>query len=130
MPFLYAERGTGEAISLGANLLAGKKVPPDITALLTQDHRIVTGWFEWLEMEQRPAIKAMVLRNILNALQAHMAAEEEIFYPEAATATGDQQLIERSLAEHDAAKAIMQTLDALSPGDPDLPRLVTELRAE
>jgi ferritin-like metal-binding protein YciE len=106
----FAERGTGEPISLGAALLAGKKVPPDITALLTEDHRTVLGWFSWFQAahaQDKPLIQA----NILCALWAHMAAEEELFYPALAAKLGDAKLVERARAEHEAAKKLMRALE-------------------
>jgi ferritin-like metal-binding protein YciE len=107
--------------------LAGKKVGPDILELLSEDHRTVIGWFDWFESEQDTATKAMVRTNILNALWAHMAVEEEIFYPQAAAKVGDNHLVERALAEHESAKRLMRTLEK---DDGDATGLMKDLRAE
>ncbi|HEY0569126.1 MAG TPA: DUF892 family protein [Xanthobacteraceae bacterium] len=127
MRMFFAERGGGEPISLGANLLAGKKVAPDIIELLMEDHRTVIGWFEWYETEADPARRAMVQRNIINALRAHMAIEEEIFYPQAAARIGDDRLTDRAKAEHESAKRIMEKLEQSADTDPGL---MQDLRAE
>jgi len=127
MRMFFAERGRGEPISLGAALLAGKKVGPDITQMLAEDHRTVIGWFDWYEMESDDALRSMVQTNILNALWAHMAAEEEIFYPRAAAKIGDDRLVERAIAEHEAAKKIMRAIES---GEADAMAAMTALRAE
>jgi hemerythrin-like domain-containing protein len=105
-----ADAEAGEPISFGAALMAGKKVPPDVTALLMEDHRTVIGWFEWYRTETVQTQKTAVLASILQALSAHMAAEEEIFYPEAARCTGDRDLVEHARREHEQAKKIMAKL--------------------
>jgi ferritin-like metal-binding protein YciE len=127
MRMFFAERGCGEPISLGASLLAGKKVGPDITQMLAEDHRTVMGWFDWYEAEGDPARRAMVQANILDALWAHMAAEEEIFYPQAAAKTGDERLVPRAIAEHEVAKKLMR---AIARGEVDAPAAMASLRAE
>lgn len=110
MRTLVADRGTGEPISLGAALLTGKKVPPDVTALLAEDHRVVLGWFAWhAECKQRERAD-WVARNIVMVLRAHMAGEEEVFYPEARRLTGDEQLVARAIEEHAGAKALMNDI--------------------
>jgi iron-sulfur cluster repair protein YtfE (RIC family) len=123
-----ADRDAGEPISLGANLLAGKKVAPDVTGLLMEDHRTVLGWFDWYTQESGREQKGRVLARILKALVAHMAAEEEIFYPEAARCTGDRELIDHALLEHEHARSIMAhlQLELDQPSD----TLVSQLRDE
>src|SRR5690606_1801819 len=112
MKTMIADRGMGEPISLAAALAAGKKVPPDVTNLLADDHEIVLGWFDWYEQADDPQVRERVARKICTALRAHMAAEEEIFYPEAARASGDDELVQRSIQEHRAAQGLMDRLEA------------------
>lgn len=130
MRTLVADRGTGEPISLGAALLAGKKVPPDATGFLAEDHRVVLGWFDWYAECEDRARADWVAGNIVKALRAHMAGEEEIFYPEARRLTGDEQLIARSIEEHAGAKALMDEIDDASSGgaiDDTVRDLATEI---
>jgi hemerythrin-like domain-containing protein len=106
-----ADRRASEPIALGAALVAGKKVPPDATQLLMEDHRTVLGWFRWHEREQDAAVREVLVHRICAALRAHMAAEERWLYPAARDATGDKGLVERSIREHDAAKDLMRQLE-------------------
>ena len=127
---MIADRGMGEPISLGAALVAGKKVAPDVTSLLMEDHRVVLGWFAWYEKAQDTDTKENVTLEICKALRAHMAAEEEVFYPEAQRQTGDDELIKRSLQEHQAAKGLIDRLEAATTIDSTHADLMRELRAE
>lgn len=127
---MIADRGMGEPISLGAALAAGKKVPPEVTSLLTQDHRVVLGWFNWYEQAADPETKARVATKICTALRAHMAAEEEIFYPETSRATQDDELVQRSIQEHRAAQGLMDRLETAATVDSEYDDLMRELRAE
>ncbi|HET8696078.1 MAG TPA: hypothetical protein VFO94_01255 [Gammaproteobacteria bacterium] len=77
MKTLIADAGRGEPISLRAALMTGKKVAPDATKLLAEDHRTVLGWFAWYEQSRDPATRAVLCRRICAALRAHMAAEEK-----------------------------------------------------
>ena len=131
MRILVADRGTGEPISLGAALLAGKKVPPSVFGLLAEDHRVVLGWFEWYRQCEDAERASWIAGNVVKALRAHMAAEEEIFYPEARRLTGDEQLVKRAIEEHAGAKALMSSIDSAQPGeaeDETMRSLETEIR--
>lgn len=111
MRALIADRGTGEPISLGAALLAGKKVAADVTRLLMEDHRVVRGWFAWYAREEDPETRAQVALAICAALRAHMAAEEEIFYPMAGERTGLHSEVKQLHGEHDDAKPLIDAIE-------------------
>jgi ferritin-like metal-binding protein YciE len=131
MRTLVADRGTGEPITLGAALLTGKKVPPDALGLLEEDHRVVLGWFDWYAECDDRARANWVAGNIVKALRAHMAGEEEIFYPEARRRTGDEQLVARAIEEHAGAKTLMSQIGEAEPGeiqDETVRALETEIR--
>jgi ferritin-like metal-binding protein YciE/hemerythrin-like domain-containing protein len=131
MRTLVADRGMGEPITLGAALLTGKKVAPDALGLLEEDHRTVLGWFEWYAACDDRTRAHWVAHNIVKALRAHMAAEEEVFYPEARRYTGDEQLVARAVEEHAGAKTLMDRIDDAQPGkmqDETVRALETEIR--
>ena len=129
MRTMIADRGMGEPISLGAALASGKKTPPDVLNLLMEDHRVVLGWFDWYEQTTDPNVREKITDKVCTALRAHMAAEDELFYPEAARATGDDELVKRALQEHKAARGLMDKLEA-RPASGAHTELMRELRAE
>ena len=130
MRTMIADRGMGEPISLGAALASGKKTPPDVLNLLIDDHRVVLGWFAWYEQVPDPKVRQRVADRIFKALRAHMAGEEEIFYPEAARAIGDDELVNRALEEHKAARGLVDKLESTRIADRAHAELMHELRAE
>jgi len=98
---LAVDRGCGEPVSLGTSLRAGKKVWPDILRLLAEDHRTVKGWVDWYRTESLPHRRAWIAANIVKVLTAHMAIEEEIFYPAAQEAMRHQRFMPNRLSEID-----------------------------
>jgi ferritin-like metal-binding protein YciE len=108
---LIADRGAGEPISLAASVIAGKKVAPDATRILMEDHRIVLGWFDWYERSRDIPTRTALVRNICAALRAHMAAEETWLYPVARPAARGADLVSRSYDEHSEAKSLMATIE-------------------
>lgn len=112
-----ADRGKCEPISLGASLAAGKKVPASAINLLMQDHLEAMALFDRRLATTDPAEQAKVTASLCAALTAHMQVEEEIFYPAAQEATGDAALVERSIAEHEAAKQLVAQLQQRPEAD-------------
>jgi ferritin-like metal-binding protein YciE/hemerythrin superfamily protein len=130
MRLMVADRGMGEPISLGAALAAGKKVGPDVTQFLAADHRTVLGWFDWYEHTQDQALRRQLAARICLALRAHMAGEEDYLYPAAERHTGDRDLVERSVREHDGAKQLMSQIESARSADGEHPELMRRLRQE
>ncbi len=112
-------------------LSAGKKVPPDGTALLMQDHAEVRAMFQQHETEASDRMKAVLAAKICSALTVHARLEEEIFYPEAERALEDDDQVEEAIEEHSEMKEqigkIIEGLaaeGAVGPGVQQLMQLV------
>jgi ferritin-like metal-binding protein YciE/hemerythrin superfamily protein len=129
MRTLIADRGMGEPISLGAALLAGKKVAPDASRLLADDHATVLGWFLWYEEQSSETLRAMIVRNICGALRAHMAGEEEWLYPASEQLSGMKGVVKRAVAEHQGAKKLVEQLERRPPQAKEA-EIVRQLRDE
>jgi ferritin-like metal-binding protein YciE len=95
--------------------------------LLADDHRTVLGWFDWYRGESQEPRRAWIAANIVKALKAHMAIEEEIFYPAAEEALRDDAVVKQAVAEHAKAKRIMVRL---SEAGADSGSLMARLRGE
>jgi hypothetical protein len=119
----------GDPVSLFAVLTAGKKVAPDATDLLMQDHRQVMAWFDryWVASEETD--RRYLVRQVCLHLEVHMAFEEEVFYAAARDLIDDPALLDHSEAEHDQARALTLSLQRdQSPGD-QRDQLVAQLEA-
>jgi hemerythrin superfamily protein len=126
-----AERPAADPVGLAAALAAGKKVRPDVISLLKDDHRTVLGWFDWYRQSDAddPVLRKQIALKICFALRAHMAAEEEIFYPAAKRFLRDDDLVTRAFDDHAAAKDLVEQIEetpASKPRHADLLLLLEE----
>ena len=81
----------------------------DAIALLDADHQRVEDLFRDFKAMggSDPAAKLQMAQVICMELTLHTMVEEEIFYPAYARATGDEQLVEHALKEHQEVKDLI-----------------------
>lgn len=84
------------------------------TTLLTRQHRTVASIFK--KLEGGKGDPAPLLDQLSNALAAHMAIEQEIFYP--AIRAVDEDLVMEAFEEHAIAEISLKRLLATSTDDP------------
>jgi hemerythrin superfamily protein len=84
---------------------------------LNHDHREVEEYFEQYEDLEGDAEKAELSAKICQALKVHMQIEEEIFYPAAREATGDDDLLDEAVVEHAGAKRLIDEIESMEIGD-------------
>lgn len=122
-------RALTDPVTVAAALAAGKKVPPDATQILIQDHLEAMSYFDWYEEEANATARAGVAWRLWVALSVHMDVEEKLFYPAAAEATGDKELVDHAYAEHAAARKFVDEIGAALRGEGELSdATVTSLR--
>jgi hemerythrin-like domain-containing protein len=86
--------------------------------LLEQDHQQVEEWLdEYDELEGDERRKGELAKEICVALTVHAQIEEEIFYPAARDATGDNDLIDEAVVEHAAVKQMIAEIEKMKPGE-------------
>lgn len=86
--------------------------------LLEHDHREVEEWLdEFDELEDDEDRKGELAKEICLALTVHAQIEEEIFYPAARDATGDDDLIDEAVVEHAAVKHMIAEIEKIKPGE-------------
>ena len=100
----------------------GKNTPgaQDAVALLTADHREVSDMFEQFEnlSDRAKATKAKLTKKICDALIAHTAIEEEIFYPAVREAVKEgEDMVDEAVVEHASAKDLIRQLQEMDPDD-------------
>jgi hypothetical protein len=81
----------------------------DAIALLEADHQRVEELFREYKSSSGadPSLKLQVAQVICMELTLHSMVEEEIFYPAFARATGDDQIVEHALKEHQEVKDLI-----------------------
>jgi hemerythrin superfamily protein len=83
----------------------------DAVALLIEQHQEVTALFEKYEGEEDAAARRQLFIEVADALSAHSAIEETLFYP-GVNVPGTAELLRRSADEHlDVKRLIADLLD-------------------
>jgi hemerythrin superfamily protein len=89
----------------------------DAIALLKADHKEVSDMFE--KFETARSTKGKLAQQICMALTVHAQIEEEIFYPAAREALGDdgKDLLDEAKVEHNSLKELIGHIEGSSPED-------------
>lgn len=90
----------------------------DALSLLEADHREVASYFEAYEAATEASEKKALADTICLALKVHAQIEEELFYPKARQATGEDDLLDEAIVEHMGAKTLVAQIEATAPGQP------------
>jgi hemerythrin superfamily protein len=87
--------------------------------VLEEDHREVEEWFdEYDELKKSDEDrKAELAEKICIALKVHAQIEEQIFYPQAREASGDNDLIDEAVVEHATVKNLIGEIEEMEVGD-------------
>jgi len=94
------------------------------TSLLESQHRKVEALFA--KLEKGKSDPKPVLEELANSLAAHMAIEQDIFYP--AIKEVDSDLVNESFEEHALAEVALKRLLATDPEDEAFDARVTALK--
>jgi len=95
--------------------MAGRE-KQDALTLLARDHREVEQLFEQFEKASGDGRKEKIARQICTELKVHAMIEEEIFYP-ALRGKIDEDDLDEAYVEHDAAKMLINQIEAGEPDD-------------
>jgi hemerythrin superfamily protein len=103
-----------------ANTKAASDAPRDAIALLKQDHRTVEQLFEEFEEADDDQLQGIATR-VCQLLTVHAQIEEELFYPPAKEALGDDEedveLVNEANVEHQSAKELIGKIEAMTSED-------------
>ena len=97
--------------------LQSSRMAPSITDLIRMDHTHVMAVFHRFKRTTSSARKSALVRNACLAIEVHAQLEEEIFYPALRQAAGDDPVLEKSGAEHNEMRSLIQLLLEMSPAD-------------
>jgi hemerythrin-like domain-containing protein len=100
---------------------SAKARAPSAIEVLKEDHDYVKKAYRAFQkldpQEDLEDVQALV-EQVCDALKVHLRIEEEILYPAARKALGDEDLIEEAEVEHDSAKTLIRSLGRMRPKDP------------
>ena len=102
----------------------------DAIAMLKADHRAVEKLFSQFEKARGDERKEQLARKIIMELRVHMQIEEEIFYPTSRDFLKDESIVDEAVVEHQAAKDLMEQIEAMEPSDEMYDAKVTVLQEQ
>lgn len=88
------------------------------TELIQTDHAMVLSLYHKLHPRTSPRIRAALARRICSALEIHARLEEEIFYPALHEARIESPALDKSVAEHEQMRMLIQRVRSFE-GQPD-----------
>jgi hypothetical protein len=77
------------------------RLTPNITTMIRLDHTHVVALFHRYKVDSAAGRKRALIRNACLALEVHAQLEEEIFYPALSAALGPDDVLAKSVPEHD-----------------------------
>jgi len=87
----------------------------EATALLTADHKLVSGLFADYEKASTKAMKKKLVTQICMELRVHAQVEEEIFYPAVKKVLNDHVLVPEAVVEHATLKSLIAQVENIEP---------------
>lgn len=97
---------------------ASDSVPRSATGLLRADHKRVKEIFDKWEDSRGGAKSAQLMQMAILELKVHAQIEEELFYPAAREASGEEDLLNEAEEEHHVAKFLISELESMDLEDP------------
>ena len=88
----------------------------DAIAMLKADHRKVEQLFASFSEASGASRKEKLAREICTELKIHTMLEEEIFYP-AFDGKIEEDILQEAYVEHDAAKVLVNDIEAATPSE-------------
>jgi hemerythrin superfamily protein len=90
---------------------------PTITNMIRMDHTHVLATFHQYEMDSSPKTKQALVENACLALDIHAQLEEEIFYPAMRSVTTGNDVLDKSVPEHNEMRQLISRLRSMQPTD-------------
>ncbi len=87
----------------------------EATALLTADHKVVSGLFDEYAKASTKAMKKKLVTQIFMELSVHAQVEEEIFYPAVKKALNDHELVPEASVEYASLKSLIAQVEDIEP---------------
>jgi hemerythrin superfamily protein len=112
----------------GANRAADAARGKDAVMLLEADHRHVEELFRQFEKAKDESQKHQLADKIFLQLRIHTQIEEEIFYPASREFLKDDEVVDKSIAEHQSIKAMIKQIKGMAPSDGSFEAKVSVLK--
>jgi hemerythrin superfamily protein len=88
---------------------------PDITRMIRLDHAHVLAAFRRYRSRMAESRKRALVENVCLALDIHAQLEEEIFYPAMREISAAQEILEKSVPEHEEMRSLIGVMRGMDP---------------
>src|SRR4051812_43065892 len=92
-----------------------KKLSPTITNMIRMDHTHVVASFHQYEIGSSPKTRKALADTVCLALEIHAQLEEEIFYPAMRRVIGNDDVLDKSVPEHNEMREQIAALRSMEP---------------
>jgi hypothetical protein len=99
---------------------ATDRISPSITTMIRMDHSYVLSLFHRYKPDTAPGKKRALVTNACLAIQVHAQLEEEIFYPALRELISGDEVLEKSVPEHEQMRQLIGDLRQLTADDSPL----------
>ncbi len=93
------------------------KISPSITNMIRMDHTHVLANFHQYDSEASKNTRQALVSQVCLALEIHAQLEEEIFYPAMRAVAASNEVLNKSVPEHDQMRQLIARLRAMEPDD-------------
>ena len=107
-----------------------KSLSPTITDMIRFDHSHVLVTYHQFTADKPASVKKALAETICSALDIHARLEEEIFYPALQQLGIGDQVLHKSVPEHNAMRQIMADVRAAGADGKQLDHLLPQLMRE
>lgn len=93
------------------------KLTPSITSMIRQDHTHVLANFHKYDANASASQRQALVDMVCLALEIHTQLEEEIFYPALQAVAAGNEVLDKSVPEHDQVRELIARLRGMTPED-------------
>lgn len=93
------------------------KLTPSITSMIRMDHTQVLKHFHKYDANASASNRQALVDMVCLALEIHTQLEEEIFYPALQAVTSGNEVLNKSVPEHDQVRELIARLRSMTPDD-------------
>lgn len=101
---------------------ATDRISPSITTMIRMDHSYVLSLFHRYKADTAPGRKRALVTNACLAIQVHAQLEEEIFYPALRELISGDEVLEKSVPEHEQMRQLIADLRQMTADGGSLPQ--------
>jgi hemerythrin superfamily protein len=103
------------------------RISPSAANMIRMDHTHVLASFHQYSPDSRPQTRKALANSICLALEIHAQLEEELFYPALRGVVTEDNVLDKSVPEHNEMRRLIERLRGMEPSDLEFDATLMEL---